>query len=237
MVAGRARTVDGGVAAERRDLSPVVADERGRVRAHDPDRRHRKLRLRLVERDVEGIWNETTSPAFSPVLRRSNRYQLIQKFLEWWIVSKLSFGNTYVLKERDARAVVTAMHVLDPQRVTPLIAPDGAVYYELRRDELGGVPANRDQPDRGVVVPASEIIHDLMVPLFHPLVGVSPMRAAWSRHGRACRCRRIARRYERLGAGRHARVPGSTRPAPTNSKSIGTNYTDQRRRVACCQPA
>jgi HK97 family phage portal protein len=136
-----------------------------------------KLRLRLVERDDEGIWNEISAPAFSPVLRKPNRYQLIQKFLEQWIVSKLMHGNAYVLKQRDDRNVVVALYILDPTKVAVLIAPDGAVYYELKRDDLVGVPLNDDFPDRGVVVPASEIIHDPMVPLFHPLIGVTPIYA------------------------------------------------------------
>jgi HK97 family phage portal protein len=136
-----------------------------------------KLRLRLVERDDEGIWNEVTASAFSPVLRKPNRYQLIQKFLEQWIVSKLTWGNAYVLKQRDNRNTVTALYVLDPCKVTVLIAPDGGVYYELKRDDLAGVPVNADYPDRGVVVPASEMIHDPMVCLFHPLIGVTPIYA------------------------------------------------------------
>jgi HK97 family phage portal protein len=134
-----------------------------------------KLRLRLVERDEEGIWNEITAAAFSPVLRKPNRYQLITKFLEQWIVSKLMHGNAYVLKQRDQRGVVVALYVLDPTRVTVLIAPDGAVYYELKADDLVGV--HPEQTERGVVVPASEIIHDPMVPLFHPLIGVTPIYA------------------------------------------------------------
>src|SRR5262245_9454071 len=55
-----------------------------------------KLRLRLVEQDNGGIWTETSSPAFSPFLRKPNRYQIINKFVEQWQVSKLTFGNTYV---------------------------------------------------------------------------------------------------------------------------------------------
>ena len=129
-----------------------------------------KLRLRLVERDAAGIWHETTSPAFSPVLAKPNRYQIIQKFLEQWMVSKLTFGNAYVLKQRDERGVVIALYVLDPQKVTPLVTPDGAVYYELTTHELAGVAQT-------VTVPSREIIHDLMVPLFHPLVGVTPIYA------------------------------------------------------------
>ena len=132
-----------------------------------------KLRLRLVEQDAAGIWRETTSPAFSPVLRKPNRYQIIQKFLEQWIVSKLTHGNTYVLKQRDNRGVVVALYVLDPQSVKPLVAPDGAVYYQLGASELAGITPE----GTAVAVPASEIIHDLMVPLFHPLIGVSPIYA------------------------------------------------------------
>jgi HK97 family phage portal protein len=129
-----------------------------------------KLRLRLVERDAAGIWHETSSAAFSPVLRKPNRYQIIQKFLEQWMVSKLTFGNAYVLKQRDERGLVVALYVLDPQKVRPLVTPDGAVYYELTTSELAGL---RDT----VTVPAREIIHDLMVPLFHPLCGVTPIYA------------------------------------------------------------
>jgi HK97 family phage portal protein len=131
-----------------------------------------KVRLRLVVQDREGIWTETESAAFSPVLRKPNRYQTFPKFIEQWVVSKLIKGNTYVLKQRDERGVVTQLYVLDPARVVPLVTPDGAVYYELRRDDLSGIP----EADR-IVVPASEIIHDLMVALFHPLVGVPPIYA------------------------------------------------------------
>ena len=130
-----------------------------------------KLALRLVEKDDDGIWTETTSPAFTPLLRKPNRYQTRVKFVEQWIVSKLIHGNTYALKQRDRRGVVTALYVLDPTRVTPMVAQDGAVYYELKRDDLSGLPQET------VTVPASEIIHDTMVSLYHPLVGLSPIYA------------------------------------------------------------
>jgi len=130
-----------------------------------------KLALRLVAQDDDGIWQETTNPAYSPVLRKPNRYQTIVKFVEQWITSKLTWGNAYVLKQRDGRGVVSALYVLDPARVSVLIAPDGAVYYSLKRDDLTGVS------DGDVVVPAKEIIHDPMICLFHPLVGVTPLYA------------------------------------------------------------
>jgi HK97 family phage portal protein len=130
-----------------------------------------KMRLRLVEQVLPNIWEETESPAFSPVLRKPNRYQTRIKFVEQWILSKLTHGNTYAFKQRDNRGIVTALYVLDPQRVAVLVAPDGAVYYELKRDDLSGL--GRDS----LVVPTSEIIHDVMIPLYHPLVGVSPITA------------------------------------------------------------
>lgn len=129
-----------------------------------------KLRAKLVERDASGIWTETESAAFSPVLRKPNHYQTRVDFFEWWMLSKLCHGNTYVLKARDGRGVVQALYVLDPYRVSPLVAPDGSVFYQLQADELSRADA--------ITVPAREIIHDVCCPLFHPLCGVSPIYAA-----------------------------------------------------------
>ena len=139
-----------------------------------------KVRVRLVEQDDNGIWSETFSPTFSPVLEKPNRFQNRIKFYEQWIVSKLVHGNTYVLKERDNRGsgplqgAVRAMYILDPLRTRALVAPDGEVFYQLSRDNLAGI--NEEIGDN-LVVPASEIIHDVMVPLYHPLCGVSPLTA------------------------------------------------------------
>lgn len=130
-----------------------------------------KVGLGLREREDEGYWEETQNPAYSPVLRRPNHYQTRQQFIETWMISKLQRGNAYVLKVRDARRVVVKLFVLDPTRVQPLVAPDGSVFYQLNSDDLSGLPI--DLP----AVPASEIIHDRMECLFHPLVGVSPIFA------------------------------------------------------------
>lgn len=131
-----------------------------------------KLGLRLVEQDSDGIWKPVTSAAFSPVLRKPNAYQTRQQFMEAWILSKLGpMGNAYVLKIRDNRGVVIGLHVLNPYLVTPLVAPDGSVFYALGQDEIATI--DRDIP----AVPASEIIHDRAACLFHPLIGVSPIYA------------------------------------------------------------
>jgi len=132
-----------------------------------------KLPLLLVKRDDDGIWAETENSAYSPVLRKPNRYQTPQTFLHQWLASKLLAGNTYVLKERDVVGLVRALYVLDPAKVAPLVAPDGQVYYELRRQDLAGLGVDVER----LVVPASEIIHDLTVAPFHPLCGMTPLFA------------------------------------------------------------
>jgi HK97 family phage portal protein len=131
-----------------------------------------KLRPMLVERDGDGVWTEVLADSpFLPVLAQPNSYQTWSEYTEWYITSKLLAGNVYVLKERDQRGMVRALYVLDPYRVTPLEAPDGSVFYQLTQDTLSQVATT-------VIVPAREIIHDRMCPLFHPLVGVSPIYAA-----------------------------------------------------------
>lgn len=130
-----------------------------------------KLPLRLVQKDSGGIWEETEAAAFSPVLRKPNRYQTRQKFIEQWVHSKLITGNAYILKERDSRNVVVALYVLDPCRVRAFVAPDGSVFYQIGDDNLAGLQQTNMQ------VPESEIIHDVMSAIYHPLSGVSPISA------------------------------------------------------------
>jgi HK97 family phage portal protein len=132
-----------------------------------------KLRPQLMEQDDDGIWSVVTNTAHSPVIRKPNRFQNHIQFKEWWATSKLTHGNTYVLLERDNRGVVSAMYVLDsaPGRVQVLVAPDGSVFYNLKTDHLAGLELDE------IAVPASEIIHDRINCLFHPLVGTSPIFA------------------------------------------------------------
>ncbi|MFN6950971.1 MAG: phage portal protein [Albidovulum sp.] len=130
-----------------------------------------KLRMKLVEKDASGIWSETESPAYSPVLRKPNPIQTRIQFWESWIISKLIRGNTYAIKVRDDRRVVVGLYILDPTRVVPMISDDGEVFYQLSQDNTAGIVGD-------ITVPASEIIHDRMNCLFHPLVGTSPIFAA-----------------------------------------------------------
>lgn len=131
-----------------------------------------KMRIKL-DRNEDGIWTEiTNNEPHIPVLRRPNHYQNRIQFLRQWVLSKLLYGNAYILKERDNRNIVKALYPLDPQRVTPMVTEDGDVFYMLGRDNLSKIPEAT-----GIVAPASEIIHDRMACLFHPLIGIPPLFA------------------------------------------------------------
>lgn len=128
-----------------------------------------KLRIKLAELK-EGIWEEVTNSAYSPVLRKPNHFQTRIQFLQYWIASKLLQGNAYILKERDESSKVRKLYPLDPRLVAPLVTDDGDVWYQINVDNLSGTT-------KELTVPASEIIHDRGPTLFHPLVGVSPIYA------------------------------------------------------------
>lgn len=105
------------------------------------------------------------------VLDIPNTYQVWPDFIRSWMYSLLLTGNTYVLRVLDKDRFVTALYVLDPRSVKPLVTPTGEVYYQLSSDNLSQVV----EP---ITVPASFIIHDRINTLWHPLCGVSPLYAS-----------------------------------------------------------
>lgn len=130
-----------------------------------------KLPIRLTRDNGGDFWFETESAAFSPVLRQPNDYQTTIQFFQHWLYSKLTTGNAYVLKQRDARNIVTQLYVLDPYRTKPMVAGDGSIWYQLSRDYLSGI-------EDSTLAPSSEIIHDRMNAFYHPLCGLPPIYAS-----------------------------------------------------------
>jgi len=132
-----------------------------------------KLPFVVKRQQNNGWWQTQRTSGYSWLNTRPNHYQTSSKFKEQWMISKLLNGNAYALKQRDARGRVTALYILDPTLVTPLVSNEtGEVFYQLSIDNLAGISENN------LTVPASEIIHDRMNCLFHPLVGISPLYAA-----------------------------------------------------------
>jgi HK97 family phage portal protein len=136
-----------------------------------------KLPFTLQEKLKSGVSTETTNSAYSPVLNKPNGFQTQGQFREYWMIAKLTHGNTYVLKRRDARGVVVDLYILDSCHVMPLVSDSGEVFYQLYTDPLNTLPKN--YPAAGLIVPASEIIHDRCMTLHHPLIGIPPLAAAY----------------------------------------------------------
>jgi len=132
-----------------------------------------KLGLKLTKYNkTKGIWETVINSAHSPVLRKPNSYMTRNQFFQSWVLSVLNYGNAFIYTERDDRNVIKALHVLDPNLVTPLVSESGdQVFYEVGANNLAGFK----EP---VVLPASEIIHDRHNTIYHNLVGVSPVIAA-----------------------------------------------------------
>lgn len=130
-----------------------------------------KCPLKYQKQDADEIWIDTQDARISRILKKPNNYQNASQFVQWWITSKLLRGNAYALKERDRNGNVIRLYVLEPDCVLPLVSDSGEVFYQLQPDNLSGL-------QEAVTVPASEIIHDRMCCLFHPLVGISPLYAS-----------------------------------------------------------
>ncbi|WP_049294039.1 phage portal protein [Franconibacter helveticus] len=130
-----------------------------------------KMPVRLMRRDSNGIWKENNNGSTARIYRRPNAFQNRMQFFECWLNSKLCYGNTVVLKIRNTRGEITELRILDWNKVTPLVADDGSVFYQINPDNMTGVESS-------VTVPAREVIHDRFNCLFHPLIGLSPIYAA-----------------------------------------------------------
>lgn len=134
-----------------------------------------KLPFQVRKQDGE-IWRIIPGTDIEKLLLKPNHYQNSNQFREQWLLSKLTYGNSYILKQRGERGQVIGLYVLDPSKVIPAVSDSGEVYYQLSNDKLNKLP--EDYPLDKLTIPASEVIHDRFMALHHPLVGVPPLAAA-----------------------------------------------------------
>lgn len=137
------------------------------------------------------------------LFKKFNPYQNHIQFKQWYFSSLLLHGNVYVLKYRDRYNNSERLYILDPNLVTVLVAPNGEVYYQLSADNLSGLT------EATITVPASEIIHDRINCLFHPLVGVSPLYASGLAANQGLKIQEDSSRFFKNGA-----RPGGILTAP-----------------------
>ncbi len=124
----------------------------------------------LLKKKKDGVLVDALTPKeLVRVFRKPNHYQNWQQFNEQWTQSLLLRGNTYIFKVRDAFGELYRLVILNPDLVTTLVDDNGEIFYQLNNDRL-------TQTDN-VIIPASEIIHDRINALYHPLVGLTPIMA------------------------------------------------------------
>lgn len=126
-------------------------------------------KLRIQTKSVQNGVLLPTKSRTGTLLKKPNRHQTWQQFVENWVSSKLLRGNAYILKQRDIFGDVWQLYVLNPDRVKVLVSDNGEVFYQISTDKLYGLSET--------TVPASEIIHDRFNCFYHPLVGLSPLTA------------------------------------------------------------
>jgi len=135
-----------------------------------------KLPFSLRKCTRSGVWQEVGHTPDTQVLLKPNGFQSAAQMREYWIATKLIHGNVYVLKRRDATGRVTALYILDSERVLPMVSDAGEVYYQLYTDALNTLPEG--YPAQRLIVPSKDVIHDRCMTVHHPLIGVPPLAAA-----------------------------------------------------------
>lgn len=142
-----------------------------------------KLPIRVMTKDDEDdLAKVATKSPYHRLISNPNNYQTSMDFFQFWAVSRLIRGNAYIYKELDARGVPTALHVLHPDRTEPLVDPvTKSVFYRYTPNTNDMFSVEQFQSgDKAaqVIIPARFIIHDRINPLWHPLIGTTPLFAA-----------------------------------------------------------
>lgn len=118
----------------------------------------------------DGVLQSTGHPYdLRYILKKPNQFQTWQQFQEYWTNCLLLRGNAYIFIVRDVFGVPARLVCLNPDLVQPLVSDTGEVFYSVYNDLLAQTEVEN--------IPASEIIHDRINCLYHPLVGLSPIFA------------------------------------------------------------
>lgn len=128
-----------------------------------------KMPVLLKRKQDDVLVDALTPKELVQVFRKPNQFQNWQQFNEQWTQSLLLRGNTYIIKIKDITGNLQRLVVLNPDLVTTLVDDDGNIFYQLSNDRL--------TQTESAIVPASEIIHDRINALYHPLIGLTPIMA------------------------------------------------------------
>ena len=133
-----------------------------------------RLPLRHWRKLPNGGREEVENSQPLSVWRKPNELQTECDILKQIVLHQLWRGNSYTLCRLNGRNQVVRMNVLSPDACWPYVVPDtGDVFYRVARDPFADIQIDE-------MVPARFILHHRMTTLTNPLIGVSPIMAAWA---------------------------------------------------------
>lgn len=131
-----------------------------------------KLPWHVKQHDSNGIPRTLKNPSIAKTLNQPNDWQTPDQFRRAWILSKLQHGNALILKYGGQ------LFVLDWAKVQPLVSDSGSVFYRLNLGSRQNLLPEAFGDDQ-ITIPASDVIHDRGPCLYHQLIGVPPVTAAY----------------------------------------------------------
>jgi HK97 family phage portal protein len=137
-----------------------------------------RLPLQHIKIADDGSRTVVSTKAPSRIFRKPNSYQTKSDFLLYLMRSLLSDGNAYALDMRNDRNETSSLWPLPSRSVYPYIVPEtGDVIYQISHSDA----IDLAQPDinEGLWVPARNMLHVRLQTPQHPLIGVSPLLAAY----------------------------------------------------------
>lgn len=185
-----------------------------------------KLPIQVLSNKGGGIFDNLPDDVIALLMRRPNGYQTRVDFIQSFVLSYLIYGNAYVLILRNGRNEPRELHIWDPRKAFPHVAPDGSVFYQLSGNVLAQVPS-------GAMVPARDIIHHRM-PLSagDPLIGVTPIYAAAASSAMGIRILQNSQKFfsNMSRPSGTLTAPGKISPetAARLKEEWDTNYTEER---------
>lgn len=124
--------------------------------------------ITLTSSSAGDSWQVDNASPFALLMAKPNAYQTRFAFIVSWLLSLMDTGVTIVFKQRNGSGAIIALHVIPYSQVTVLIDNStGEVFYSLPAWPLAGLYTES-------VKSAADIIHDIYMPLLHPLAGTAP---------------------------------------------------------------
>lgn len=127
--------------------------------------------------DGNGGRERVSTSALSRVLRKPNSYQSASDFFLYLSDCLYGEGAAFGLALRNARYEIAEIHLMDPARCWPRVAPTGDLFYTLAGNEIVDrlFAAN---PRALEAVPARDVLHVRLPDRRNPLRGCAPLEAA-----------------------------------------------------------